>query len=634
MEKKDKTILAIASGVFLMVLAFMLFVTFQSRDNLMNSAGRYNGGGIKLGDAVCTWRPSEQSPRVVESLGDCTATEPAPELNGTYCKLIETITGDQATGVCPEGVTTCYSVQNQTCYAPAATLTCPNVRVNETATCTLSGCTQTTCVITGGATPANPGIAQVASVTTDTVTVRGISSGSTTITAIVNGESISASITVEPVASNKITSISLSGCPSSIEIGAAPVTRTCTPVVSPTDHDDVIEWSSSNTAVATINATGETGRIYALQAGRTTITACSQADSSVCDSKEVTVTVNPNCAISAVNVSGFQHMSFSEIEEVRFDITGNGGLCGTQVDLQLNGFTANSGLETSAGVADPYHPSKKDCTNGTIKGCIKNDGTKCSETISITLMPDWTGPVTQPDVSEELHSRNKIAANQQGKDTAYENCVQNSDGLTYTCDRYTRGCGGSSGGGESTHCYIKRGNGTENEYCKGTASQCSGFTETINSTSCTEEDKCYLKSSDNTYVTGKYSGQEGYVEQEGECPTEEQACYKKANGDYEWTTSALAGQNAILIASAASPSACEPACYLDNGNSYDWGLHADDPNYTLVTGINSAAACKPETPDIPSTAANIATIMYIAVAAFTTIGAGFITYTSLKKNSI
>ena len=152
--------------------------------------------------------------------------------------------------------------------------------------------------------------------------------------------------------------------------------------------------------------------------------------------------------------------------------------------------------------------------------------------------------------------------------------------------------------------------------------------------SCTEEDKCYLKSSDNTYVTGKYSGQEGYVEQEGECPTEEQACYKKANGDYEWTTSALAGQNAILISSASSRTECEPACYIDNSNQYDCGLHADDPNYTLVTGINNRDLCKAETPDIPSTAANVATIMYIAVAAFTTIGAGFITYTSLKKNSI
>lgn len=637
MEKKDKTILAIASGVFLMVLAFMLFVTFQSRDNLMNSGGRYNGGGIELGDAVCTWEPSE-TPHVETTVGDCTGTEPTPVVNGTYCKLIRELTGSEALAECDQ--TTCYLVQNQVCSAPSvpvASLSCPNVRVGQSTTCTVSGCTQSTCVINGGATSGDSTVAQVMSSGSDNVTVKGMSVGSTTITAIVNGESISASITVEAGPSNPITGISIS-CPSTIEIGSDGATRTCTATVTPSDHDDIVVWESGTESVATIsnNNTGQgnpAGQILAISPGRTVIQACSQANHVCSNIANVTVTVNSNCTISAHDVSEYKHMSFDEVEKVRFDVT---GYCGmeTKVDLTLNGFTNNDGLETTAGVVGEYHPSRQDCKAGTIKGCIKNDGTKCSETISIVLMPNWDEvPTTASNVSEELHLQNKRAANLNGRDVAYENCQLNNDELTYTCDRYTRGCGGQSGG-DTTHCYIKRGNGTDNEYCHGTAAQCSGFSETISSSSCSEETKCYLKTSDNTYVTGKFAGQEGYVEQTGDCPTEGLACYKKADKTYAWTTAEAAGENAVLISSIQDADSCKPACYMDNENKYDWGIHAGDPNYTLVQGITSSAACKPEKPDVPPTAANIATIMYIAVAVFTTIGVGFIAYTSLKKNSI
>ena len=51
MNFKDKRMLIIGSGAFLLVLTFMLFFTLQSKDNMMSNTGRYSGD-ITLGDTI------------------------------------------------------------------------------------------------------------------------------------------------------------------------------------------------------------------------------------------------------------------------------------------------------------------------------------------------------------------------------------------------------------------------------------------------------------------------------------------------------------------------------------------------------------------------------------------------------
>ena len=52
MERKDKKVLVIISGVFLIVLAFILFLTMQAKDNMMENAGRYKGTEVQLADTI------------------------------------------------------------------------------------------------------------------------------------------------------------------------------------------------------------------------------------------------------------------------------------------------------------------------------------------------------------------------------------------------------------------------------------------------------------------------------------------------------------------------------------------------------------------------------------------------------
>ena len=52
MNVKDKKALIITSGVFLSVIAFIMFFTFQKRDEMISNTGRYNGGEMPLGDCV------------------------------------------------------------------------------------------------------------------------------------------------------------------------------------------------------------------------------------------------------------------------------------------------------------------------------------------------------------------------------------------------------------------------------------------------------------------------------------------------------------------------------------------------------------------------------------------------------
>lgn len=91
---------------------------------------------------------------------------------------------------------------------------------------------------------------------------------------------------------------------------------------------------------------------------------------------------------------------------------------------------------------------------------------------------------------------------------------------------------------EKKMCYVKRGNGTDNEYCFGSSTYCqkSGYTEldrNKDSYNCGEQSACYKSIADNKYVAGRYSNQSGYEYVGSSCPSP--ACYKNINDVYRWT---------------------------------------------------------------------------------------------------
>ena len=96
---------------------------------------------------------------------------------------------------------------------------------------------------------------------------------------------------------------------------------------------------------------------------------------------------------------------------------------------------------------------------------------------------------------------------------------------------------------ETKNCYVRRGIGTNNEYCYGTSELCSGFSEVVTDKTeynCNENDACYEKV-DGTYALGKFDKQSGYQYYGMSCP----ACYEKENGEYYWTNTPVTNEKVI-----------------------------------------------------------------------------------------
>ena len=108
---------------------------------------------------------------------------------------------------------------------------------------------------------------------------------------------------------------------------------------------------------------------------------------------------------------------------------------------------------------------------------------------------------------------------------------------------------------EKDKCYIKRGNGVDNEYCFGKLSTCVGFSEELSGVTlanCNEKSVCYKSLLENKYVIGKYNNQQGYEYIGESCPS--YACYQKNNGEYYWTNMPL--QNEIRLNEITIQSDC------------------------------------------------------------------------------
>ncbi len=549
----------------------------------------------------------------------------------------------------------------------AITLNCGTGYVGERITCSVSGG-----MINGSSSSNNPSVAKVEGSGSSFITVLGIKAGTATITTTVNGSTVSGTVTIKD-ASKPITKISING-PSSIEIGTSAESRQYTAVVTPTDHDDKIQWSSSDTSIATIGASGV---LYAVAGGEVTITARAVVGN-ISATKKVKITVNSNCSVTATNVSGFKHMSINETEQASFTI--NGKSCGTQIDIKRSYFKGAS--TTLSGETESFTPTST-CVTGSIKGCIKGT-TVCSNSITIELRPTWSGPKVLAAVAKSTYEnapKSASAANVAGKDYYYdEGCPLNSKkGVYENCNYYYRGCGGGGGSSAVPHCYVN-GDDYKWEY---TAP--SGYTLVENVTkeeNCRKEEEpaCY-KDSSGEYHWGKYATTDGYevvpsIKNENACkkPSETEetyACYKKDN-DYTWTSSQPEGYE--LVPDKNTPESCapaeEPACYLYNGEftwgpyknrngyillenitsedkckstsnacykdkngNYVWGDYENNNDYEIVPGITSLEDCAPETP-VPITDINVSKLVYAFMAILMAFGIGFIYYASvLKKNN-
>src|SRR6185295_2940954 len=147
--------------------------------------------------------------------------------------------------------------------------------------------------------------------------VTGGAAGSATITATSEGKTGTAAITVTivPVASVTVTPAS-AGVPAgqTVQLTATPKDANGTPLTGRT-----ITWSSSNTSVATVNASG---LVSGLVAGTATITATSEGQSGTS-----AITVTPPSSICPTSSTTFQNSAFTSQNgsfTATFDATPNG----------------------------------------------------------------------------------------------------------------------------------------------------------------------------------------------------------------------------------------------------------------------------------------------------------------------
>ena len=151
----------------------------------------------------------------------------------------------------------------------------------------------------------------VATVSNGTVTA--IAPGTVTITARCGSKSASHTLTV--IAS--CTSVSLSKSTYTLDLSGTD-SVTFTPTINPSNTTDSITWKSSNTSVATVNATsgGTKGTIFAKSAGTANITVnCGSKSASV------TVTVKASCTGVSLNKTTLSFASLNATQTLTTTLT-------------------------------------------------------------------------------------------------------------------------------------------------------------------------------------------------------------------------------------------------------------------------------------------------------------------------
>ena len=189
---------------------------------------------------------------------------------------------------------------------------------------------------------------------------------------------------------------------------------------------------------------------------------------------------------------------------------------------------------------------------------------------------------------------------------------------------------------EAPACYYK-----DNQYVWGKHKNDSGYiliTSINNENDCindSDDYACYVK--DDSYIW-TISQPTGYTKVDTattaeECiPDEKEACYIH-DGKYYWGTyERYSGYS--LIGGITDKEYCSGSgCYVDKKGEYVWGDYSGDDEYELVPDITIRKQCG-YTPDVPKTAMNTQTIIYIAVAIMSVAGIYFVVDYNNKTKKI
>jgi len=151
---------------------------------------------------------------------------------------------------------------------------------------------------------------------------------------------------------------------------------------------------------------------------------------------------------------------------------------------------------------------------------------------------------------------------------------------------------------------------------------------------------CYVDKN-GEYVWGQYANDYSYVlvseiTSKDKCKKEtplKEACYIDKNGNYVWGNYADKQYDLIsniLKKEDCKKSAPESACYKDKNGKYVWGNYANDTSYSKVDNVTKVEDCG-ENVIVPPTAANVSTVVYVAIAIMTIFGGGVVYYVYNKK---
>lgn len=222
--------------------------------------------GVTAG-STCIYGTAPYGSKVSITIGSNVYTAVADDITGEYAVTVKALTSaDCVVVLCTlNGIS---SKEDVSYVDPTNNVVVTDIILNVTSVTVAPGSTST---LVATLTPSNAtnttviwssSDSSVATVSDGVVT--GVTEGSTTITATTsNGLKATANITVSKVAP---TSITLNQTSVSLGVGN---TATITATVLPSNVSDTITWTSSNTAVATVDG----GVISGISAGDTTITA-------------------------------------------------------------------------------------------------------------------------------------------------------------------------------------------------------------------------------------------------------------------------------------------------------------------------------------------------------------------------
>ena len=369
-----------------------------------------------------------------------------------------------------------------------------------------------------------------------------------------------------------------------------------------------VTWSSSDTGIATVDAA--TGVVTGVKAGQATIRAAISSD--VYETALITVIDAKSITVSPTKLWLAKD---GDSEVVKASVTDSSGksVDGVVLEVKENKYTN----VTISG----YNLTTKSLSTGevtdNIKVCIK-DTNFCATYQAYIYCQKWT--LVNSSFKFVLgHDKNGAHLNETCyyRDLSENKCEPVKEGdkiVAYNCKSYyNRCCGTGGGGGGDTP--------TPSQYA------------------------CYLNSTTGDYKWAIQSPGNGYVKvsnitSEANCKKPETpsqyACYvNETTGDYKWSTQSpgsgySVNSNITSEANCKKPVQENPACYRDVANNHVWGLYQNDSNYTLVEEADTEEECM-NVIEVPITARDVATIIYVFVVILLAGGIWFVYYVNHKK---